>query len=223
MFFDTLFDNTDLFADAFRTTVSLAVVTGVLCLIGGTVLATLRVSPVPVLRAAGTVYVNIFRNTPLTLIFVFCFFGLPKIGITGLSPFQRAVIALTTYTSAFICEVLRSGINTVAAGQAEAARAVGMTFGQTLRLVVLPQAYRSAVPPLMSTLIAMVKNTTIAAGFSVAEAGRIRAVLAEPDPTTGISYPQLDVLLWVAVCFVIILLPLSLVQQRLEKRWKVTR
>src|SRR6476659_7656392 len=205
MFFDTLFDNTDLFVDAFRTTVSLAVVTGVLCLIGGTVLATLRVLPVPVLRAAGTVYVNIFRNTPLTLIFVFCFFGLPKIGLTGLSPFQRAVI------------------NTVAAGQAEAARAVGMTFGQTLRLVVLPQAYRSAVPPLMSTLIAMVKNTTIAAGFSVAEAGRIRAVLAEPDPTTGISYPQLDVLLWVAVCFVIILLPLSLVQQRLEKRWKVTR
>jgi glutamate transport system permease protein len=169
------------------------------------------------------VYVNIFRNTPLTLIFIFCFFGLPKIGVQGLSPFQRAAIAMTVYTSAFICEVLRSGINTVDAGQAEAARAVGMTFGQTLRLVVLPQAYRSAVPPLMSTLIAMVKNTTIAAGFSVAEAGRIRAVLTEPDPTTGITYDQLDILIWVAVCFVIILLPLSLLQQRLEKRWRVSR
>jgi glutamate transport system permease protein len=223
MFFDTLLDNTDLFVDAFKTTISLAVVVGVLCLVGGTVLAGMRVSPVPVLRAAGTVYVNILRNTPLTLIFVFCFFGLPKIGVTGLSPFQRAVIALSVYTAAFICEVLRSGINTVDAGQAEAARGVGMTFGQTLRLVVLPQAYRSAVPPLMSTIIAMVKNTTIAAGFSVAEAGRIRAVLTEPDPTTGITYEQLNILIWVAVCFVIIILPLSLLQQRLEKRWRVSR
>jgi glutamate transport system permease protein len=223
MFFDTLFDNSHLFGSAFRTTISLSLVAGVLCLVGGTVLTAMRVSPVPVLRAAGAVYVNIVRNTPLTLIFIFCFFGLPKIGVQGLSPFQRAAIAMTVYTSAFICEVLRSGINTVDAGQAEAARAVGMTFGQTLRLVVLPQAYRSAVPPLMSTLIAMVKNTTIAAGFSVAEAGRIRAVLTEPDPTTGITYDQLDILIWVAVCFVIILLPLSLLQQRLEKRWRVSR
>lgn len=223
MFIDTLLDNTELFVSAFKTTISLAVVVGVLCITGGTVLAGMRVSPVPVLRAAGAVYVNIFRNTPLTLIFVFCFFGLPKIGITGLSPFERAVIALSTYTSAFICEVLRSGINTVEPGQAEAARSVGMTFGQTLRLVVLPQAYRSAVPPLMSTLIAMVKNTTIAAGFSVAEAGRIRAVLSEPDPTTGVTYEQLDILIWVAVCFVIILLPLSLLQQRLERRWRLAR
>lgn len=223
MFFDTLFDNVDLFVSAFKTTISLAVVSGVLCLAGGTLLATMRVSPVPVLRAVGAVYVNLLRNTPLTLIFVFCFFGLPKIGIQGFSPFERAVIAMTVYTSAFICEVLRAGINTVDAGQAEAARAVGMTFGQTLRVVVLPQAYRAAVPPLMSTLIAMVKNTTIAAGFSVAEAGRIRAVLAEPDPTTGISYPQLDVLIWVAVCFVIVLLPLTLLQQRLERRWRVSR
>ncbi len=133
------------------------------------------------------------------------------------------MIALSLYTSAFICEVLRSGINTVDAGQAEAARAVGMTFGQTLRLIVLPQAYRSAIPPLMSTMIAMVKNTTIAAGFSVAEAGRIRAVLSEPDPTTGITYQQLSILMWVAVCFVVILLPLSLLQQRLERRWRVSR
>jgi glutamate transport system permease protein len=223
MFFDTLSDNADLFVSAFRTTISLAVVTAVLCIVGGTILAGMRVSPVPVLRAVGVVYVNIFRNTPLTLIFVFCFFGLPKIGVTGLSPFERAVIALSLYTAAFICEVLRSGINTVDPGQAEAARAVGMTFGQTLRLVVLPQAYRSAIPPLMSTMIAMAKNTTIAAGFSVAEAGRIRAVLSEPDPTTGITYAQLNILVWVAICFVLILLPLSLLQQRLERRWRLSR
>jgi glutamate transport system permease protein len=223
MFFDTLLDNRSLFVDAFRTTISLTIVSGVICVIAGTVLAAMRVSPVPILRAAGTGYVNVIRNTPLTLIFVFCFFGLPKIGIDTLSPYQRAVIAMSVYTSAFICEVVRSGINTVDAGQAEAARAVGMTFGQTLRLIVLPQAMRSAVPPLVSTLIAMAKNTTIAAGFSVAEAGRIRAVLTEPNPTTQITYEQLHILLWVALCFVVILLPLSLLQQALERRWRVAR
>lgn len=223
MFFDTLLDNRRLFVDAFRTTISLALVSGVICVVGGTLLAGMRVSPVPILRAAGTGYVNVIRNTPLTLIFVFCFFGLPKVGVDTLSPYQRAVIAMSVYTSAFICEVVRSGINTVDAGQAEAARAVGMTFGQTLRLIVLPQAMRSAVPPLISTLIAMAKNTTIAAGFSVAEAGRIRAVLTEPNPNTHITYDQLDVLLWVALCFVVVLLPLSLVQQALERRWRVTR
>ena len=223
MFFDTLLDNRRLFVDAFRTTISLTLVSGVICVVGGTFLAALRVSPVPILRAAGTAYVNVIRNTPLTLIFVFCFFGLPKVGIETLSPYQRAVIAMSVYTSAFICEVVRSGINTVDAGQAEAARAVGMTFGQTLRLIVLPQAVRSAVPPLVSTLIAMAKNTTIAAGFSVAEAGRIRAVLTEPNPTTHVTYEQLHILIWVALCFVVILLPLSLLQQALERRWKVAR
>jgi glutamate transport system permease protein len=223
MFLDTLLDNRRLFLDAFLTTISLTLVSGVICVVGGTLLAAMRVSPVPILRAAGTAYVNVIRNTPLTLIFVFCFFGLPKVGIETLTPYQRAVIAMSVYTSAFICEVVRSGINTVDAGQAEAARAVGMTFGQTLRLIVLPQAMRSAVPPLVSTLIAMAKNTTIAAGFSVAEAGRIRAVLTEPNPRTHVTYEQLHILIWVALCFVVILLPLSLLQQALERRWKVSR
>lgn len=223
MFLDTLLDNRRLFVDAFRTTISLTLVSGVICVVAGTILAAMRVSPVPILRAAAALYVNVLRNTPLTLIFVFCFFGLPKVGIDTLSPYERAVIAMSVYTAAFICEVVRSGINTVDAGQVEAARAVGMTFGQTLRLIVLPQAMRSAVPPLVSTLIAMAKNTTIAAGFSVAEAGRIRAVLTEPDPETHVTYEQLHILVWVALCFVVILLPLSLAQQALERRWKVAR
>ncbi|MEO5899317.1 MAG: amino acid ABC transporter permease, partial [Ilumatobacteraceae bacterium] len=212
-------DNADLFRDAFWMTIRLALLAGVLCLLFGTLLAVMRVSPVPVLRGVGTVYVNIVRNTPLTLVFVFVFFGFPKLGISA-APFKVAIIALTVYTSAFVCEAVRSGINTVATGQAEAARAMGMTFGQTLTTVILPQALRSVVPPLVSTIIAMTKNTTIAAGFSVAEAGRIRAVLTEPDPLTGVSYDQLYILIWVAACFVVILVPLSLLQQSLERRWR---
>jgi glutamate transport system permease protein len=222
VFFETLTDNGDLFRDAFLMTIKLSLAAGALCLLLGTLLAVMRVSPVPVLRGVGTVYVNVVRNTPLTLVFVFVFFGFPKLGIL-VSPFKVAVIALTVYTAAFVCESVRSGISTVAAGQAEAARAIGMSFGQMLVIVILPQALRAVVPPLINTMIAMIKNSTIAAGFSVAEAGRIRAVLTEPDPRTGITYDQLHVLLWVAICFVIILLPLSFLQQSLERRWRVSR
>ena len=222
MFLRTLTDNRDLFIEAFWTTIRLAAITAVLCLLAGTVLAAMRVSPVPALRAAATAYVNVVRNTPLTLLFIFTFFGFPKLNI-GVSPFTVAVIALTAYTSAFVAEVIRSGINTVDKGQAEAARAVGMTFTQTLGLVVLPQALRSVIPPLMSTIVAMTRNSTIAAGFSVAEAGRIRAVLTEPDPTTNITYDQLYILVWVAICFIVVQIPLLVTQARLERRWKLNR
>lgn len=222
MFLRTLTDNRDLFIDAFWTTIRLAAIVAVLCLVFGVALAAMRVSPVPALRAAGTAYVNVVRNTPLTLVFIFIFFGSPKLGV-GVSPFTVAVISLTAYTSAFVAEVVRSGINTVDRGQAEAARAVGMTFTQTLGMVILPQAVRSVIPPLMSTMVAMTRNTTIAAGFSVAEAGRIRAVLTEPDPTTGITYDQLYILIWVAICFIIVQLPLLYGQQRLEQRWRISR
>jgi glutamate transport system permease protein len=121
------------------------------------------------------------------------------------------------YTSAFICEVVRSGINTVPLGQAEAARALGLTFGQSLSEIILPQAVRSVVPPLVSTLIALLKNTTIAAGFSVAEAGRIRSVLSDDGEN------QLAGLLWVSLGFLILVMVLTVVQRTLEKRWSVAR
>lgn len=222
MFLDTLLDNRQLFIDAFWMTIKVSAISGVLCLFFGTLLGAMRVSPVPIMRAVGTTYVNVVRNTPLTLVFVFTFFGFPKLGFS-FSPFQIAIIALTVYTSAFVAEVIRSGINTVHQGQAEAARAIGMTFGQTLRIVILPQALRSVIPPLVSTIVAMVRNSTIAAGFSVAEAGRIRAYLTEPDPKTQITYDQLYILIWVAIFFIIIQLPLLASQQYMEKRWRLSR
>ena len=222
MFLKTLTENRQLFVDAFWMTIKLSALSAVLCLFFGTIIAAMRVSPVPILRAVGTTYVNLLRNTPLTLVFVFTFFGFPKLGF-GFSPFKIAVIALTAYTSAFVAEVIRSGINTVHQGQAEAARALGMTFGQTLRIVILPQAVRSVIPPLVSTIIAMVRNSTIAAGFSVAEAGRIRAYLTEPDPVTHVTYDQLYILLWVAIIFIIVQLPLLASQQYMEKRWRLSR
>lgn len=212
----TLLDNWDLFQRGFITTLQLLLISGVLSVALGTFLAALRVSPVPAMRTAGAGYVTLLRNTPLTLVFLMVVFGLPALGVT-ISFFARAVIALTVYTAAFVCEAVRSGINTVHVGQAEAARALGMQFGQTLRFVVLPQAVRSVLPPLFSVLIALAKNTTIAAGFSVLEAGAIRAYLSERGE------PIVDGLLWVAAGFLIIVIPMSLAQRRLEARWAVAR
>lgn len=215
-FFATLTDNWDLFLRSFWQTILLFVLSGLAALILGTIVAAFRVSPVPALRAFGTGYVNLLRNTPLTLVLFFTAFGFPYLEI-NFSYFWFAVIGLTVYTAAFVCEAVRSGFNTVPPGQAEAARAIGLTFGQTLNLIILPQALRAVVPPLASIIIALAKNTTIAAGFSVAEAGSIQANLSED------GYPRLYSILWVVVGFLIIVLPLAYAQRKAEQRWKVAR
>ena len=157
-----------MYLSSFLLILKLTGAAGVIALVFGVVLAAMRVSPVPVLRGFGTAWVNVFRNTPLTLIIFFCYFGLfVNLGVTysdddiDLNNFWLGVTGLAAYTAAFVCETVRSGINTVPAGQADAARALGMTFGQTLRLVVLPQATRSVVAPFGSILIALAKNATI--------------------------------------------------------------
>lgn len=171
---NTVLDNLDVYVEGFRTTVSLTLLAAVGALVLGTLIAAMRVSPVPPLRWAATTYVELVRNTPLTVVFFIVVFGLPQVDIgtnTTRVPFFRfAVIALTVYTAAFVAEAVRSGINSVPTGQAEASRSIGMSFAKTLRLVVLPQAFANIVPPLASVFIALLKNTSIAAVFGVAEA-----------------------------------------------------
>jgi len=161
-------DNLDVFYRGFRTTVSLTLLAAIGALVLGTLLAAMRVSPVPPLRWAAAGYVRLVRNTPLTVVFFLVVFGLPEVDIK-LPFFRFAVLALTIYTAAFVAEAVRSGINSVPAGQAEASRSIGMTFSQTLRLVVLPQAFANIVPPLASVFIALLKNTSIASAFFVFE------------------------------------------------------
>ncbi|MEQ4718337.1 amino acid ABC transporter permease [Nonomuraea sp. B19D2] len=169
----TLFDFSPLVQEfdkillGFWATIRLTLMSGLFALILGTVLVSMRVAPTPVLRWAGTFYVNVVRNTPLTLVLILCALGLSDTMQLTFSDqpstnyFWWAVAGLSAYTAAFVCEALRSGINTVSVGQAEAARAIGLTFVQSLRLIVLPQAFRSVIAPLGSILIALTKNTTI--------------------------------------------------------------
>ncbi|CAN5585186.1 amino acid ABC transporter permease [soil metagenome] len=210
-------DNAGLILEGFWTTVRLAALSGVLALAVGTVLAVLRVCPVPTLRWAGAGYVTVLRNTPLTLVFVFSTFGLPRLDIR-LSFFAFAVIALTAYTSAFVCEAVRSGINAVAPGEIEAARSIGLPFGQTLALVVLPQAFRAVIPPLSGLFIALTKNTSIAVAFSVAEATSILRRLQNADASA--TFP---LLLSTAAGYLVLSLGISFAFSRLERRVADTR
>ncbi|GAB2977107.1 amino acid ABC transporter permease [Streptomyces pseudoechinosporeus] len=173
---------------AFWVTVQLTVYSAIGSLIWGTLLAAMRVSPVPLMRGFGTAYVNVVRNIPLTVIIVFTSLGLfstlrIQLGAEEFTTinFRLAVLGLVAYTSAFVCEAVRSGINTVPVGQAEAARAIGLSFTQVLGLIVLPQAFRSVVGPLTNVLIALTKNTTVAAAIGVAEAAYLMKRMIENE------------------------------------------
>ena len=213
-----LADNFPLLRDAFLTTLSLAVISGICALVLGTILVAMRVSPVGPLRALATFYVEVFRNTPLTVVFFFLAFGIYEIDLQFPSRFITAVAALSSYTAAFVCEALRSGINAVPPGQAEAARALGLDFGQTLRTVVLPQAFRTVVPPLGNVWIALAKNTSIAAGFAVTD---LTAALQR------LSNANADQLLLVfaaiVVGYLVITLPSAALLRIIERRVAIIR
>ena len=187
-----LVENFDLYLSGFWRSLQICLYAMVGSLLVGTVMAGFRVSPVPPLRWAGTAWVTVLRNCPLTIVLFFIAFGLPELGINA-SYFWFGITALVLYTSAFVCEAIRSGINSVSAGQAEAARSLGMTFSQGLKLVVLPQALRTVVPPLGSVIIAMFKNSAILGAFGVG--GDLFSVGARLTSAQG--YAVLPVLLGV--------------------------
>jgi len=216
---DDVTGNFDLVLSAFWLTIQLAVISGLASLVLGTLLAAMRVGPVAVLRRTAGVYVNVVRNTPLLIIFIFVFIAIPNIGYLTQTPFLlKGVIALTFYTSAFVCEALRSGINAVPLGQAEAARAIGLTFGQNMTNVVLPQAFRAVVPPMASVLIALTKNTSVAAAFGLLEAtARMRGF------TNNNADDRLLIFAVFALGYIIVVEAISLSAIGLERRWKAAR
>ncbi|AGT92394.1 amino acid ABC transporter permease [Rhodococcus erythropolis] len=218
----------DQILEAFWTTIQLTFFSAIGAVIIGVLIAAMRVSPVPVARFLGTAYVTVFRNTPLTLILLFCLFGLSQtLGVNlakSDSPtfltdnnFRLAVLGLSVYTAAFVCESLRSGINTVPVGQAEAGRSLGLSFAQNLRLIVLPQAFRAVTAPLGSVLIALTKNSTIAAVIGVSEASALMKKMIENEAAIFVVGGIF------AVGFVILTLPMGLIFGKLSKRFEVSR
>ena len=213
---------------AFWMTIQLTFFSAFGSLIIGTILVIMRVSPIAVLRRLGAFYVNVVRNTPLTLILVFlsvAVFGVlgyalatrGEPGFIATNAFRWAVIGLSIYHAAFVCEALRSGVNTVPLGQAEAARAIGLTFAQSLKEVILPQAFRGAIAPLGSVLIALTKNTTVAAIIGVSESAALMRRIMENE--TG----SVTVFLIFALGFVILTLPIGVGFTSMSRRLAVKR
>jgi glutamate transport system permease protein len=229
---NVLVDKFGVFAGGFWLTFQLCVLAAIGALILGTVVAIMRISPAPPLRWLGTAYVTVFRNTPLTVVFFFSAFGLPTLGshaaflkIPGLDlifkrlaidlPYFRfAIIALTLYTAAFVCEALRSGVNAVPATQAEAGRSIGLTFSQNLRFVLLPQAWKSAIVPLGSVIIAMIKNSALAGFFGLA--GDLSQ--SGTDLVTAQGQPVIPVFVGISLGFLLLTMPLGLFLDRVERR-----
>ncbi|MET9213953.1 MULTISPECIES: amino acid ABC transporter permease [unclassified Nocardia] len=210
--------------DAFWVTIKLTFFSAIGALVLGTLVAGMRVSPIPVARWVGSVYVSIFRNTPLTLIIVFCSLGLYttlgwKLAGDSLADnnYRWAIVGLSVYTAAFVCESLRAGINTVPLGQSEAGRSLGFGFAQNLRLVVLPQAFRAVIAPLGSVLIALTKNSTIASVIGVGEAAFLMSEMNENEAAL------LAIGAIFALGFVILTLPTGLFFGWLAKRFEVAR
>lgn len=214
---DVVLDNRDLFFSGMRTTVSLTVLSYAAALVIGTVVAGFRVSPVPPLRFVGAFYVGTVRNTPLAVLMILFFSGFPDAGIIVDSRYISAIIVLSAYTGAFIAETVRAGVNAVARGQGEAARALGLTFPQVLLIVVLPQAVRTVVAPLGSIFIALIKNSALAALISVAElAGNTEQLIT----TTAQPIP---IFIGTAIAYLALTIPSGFVVARLERRLAIKR
>jgi len=208
---------------AVLTTIELSLLGALGAFVLGTFVAVLRVSPVPVLRGLGTLYVNTFRNTPLTLLMVASVLGLSFILGLQISPdfarnaFWWAVIMIAVYHAAFVCEAIRSGINTVPVGQAEAARSIGLNFGQSLGQVILPQALRGSVAPLGSVFIALCKNSTVAAVIGVTDSAGLLQKITENEGS------NLLVFFFFAMVFVVLTLPVGLWTTSLSRKLAVKR
>ncbi|WP_235531185.1 MULTISPECIES: amino acid ABC transporter permease [unclassified Nocardioides] len=223
-----MLDNLDQFFKAFGYTLFLFLVCAVASMALGALLVAMRVGPIGVLRKVAAVYVSLVRNTPLVLIFIFFHFAAPIIGINFkwvqiyvgsfdfTSAFATAFIALSLYTSCFVCEALRSGVNAVSIGQAEAARAIGLPFSGVMTQVVLPQALRASVPPLASALIAMLKNTSVAGIFFLAEATATMRGLSN-----DFSSQRLGIFLCFAIGYIVLVEIVSMISLSFERRWRI--
>ena len=214
---EAVLSSLDSYWEGFSVTLELLAIGGLGALLLGVVVAFLRISPIASLRWLATGYTELMRNTPLTLVFFFLAIVLPALQL-GIDFKAAAYLALALYTSAFVAEAVRSGINGVPVGQAEAARSVGLTFGQTVSSVIMPQAVRMVIPPLINVFIALTKNTSVAGGFYVVELFAVSKTLTNQHGNAVIP-----ILIGVALCYLVITIPLGRMADWIERKVAVQR
>ncbi|XZA54278.1 amino acid ABC transporter permease [Bacillus amyloliquefaciens] len=211
MNFSILTEYFDMYMDGFLHTLlaSFIALAGSFAL--GVLIAVMRITAFKPLQWIGTAYVEFIRNIPLLLITFVFYFGLPNAGLR-LDGFQAGTIALTIYTSAFIAEAIRAGIQTVSKGQMEAARSSGFTYSQAMRYVILPQAVKIVIPPLGNQFLNLVKNSSIlgvVAGLDL---------MYQADLVSSSTLVVFDVYIFVALFYLIVTIPLSIGVHYLERR-----
>ena len=183
-------------------------------LIIGTAFALMEISTHRWVSVIGNIYVEVVRNIPL-LVITMAFYVIVPQYIAQIDGFTAGTIGLTIYTSAFIAETVRAGIQSVAVGQMEGARSVGMTYSQAMIQIIFPQAFKIVIPPLGNQFINLVKNSSIlafVAGFDLMYQGKIIA---------NATFNTFDTYLAVGVLYLILTMPLSYFMRYLEKKWAV--
>lgn len=185
---------------SFTTGIMLALITAIM-----------RLSSYKFLTIPARVYVSAIRGTPMLVQLFIVFYGLGQLGFT-INPFPSAIIAFSLNVGAYASEVIRASILSIPKGQWEAAQTVGMSYGQSLRRIILPQAARVSIPPLSNTFISLVKDTSLASLILVTELFRKSQEIAARTYDFMLLYVEAALLYWV-ICFI-----LSLVQDRIEQR-----
>ncbi|MFT8878694.1 MAG: amino acid ABC transporter permease [Oenococcus sp.] len=207
-----LTSNFGAFLTAFGYTVLSSIIALIASLILGTLFAILQIVPSRIARGIARIYVEVFRNIPLLIIVMF--FYLVGTRVIALDGFTAGTIGLSLYTSAFISETVRAGINAVDIGQTEGARANGLSFSQTLRIIVLPQAYKIAIPSLGNQFINLVKNSSILAFVAGGD------LMYTANNVAAATFDSFNSYIIVGIFYLIITLPLSYYMKYLEAKTK---
>ncbi|MFX3633988.1 MAG: amino acid ABC transporter permease [Candidatus Pristimantibacillus sp.] len=196
----------------FLVTIEVSALSILLAFVLGTLMGITRYARVPVLSSIIALYVGLIRNIPLLLVFFFIFFALPEIGLK-LDVFAASVVGLTVYASAMLCEIVRSGLNSINKGQIEAARASGLTYVQTVWHIVLPQALKRMIPPIVSECTSILKGSSLAIVITLPEMMRSAQIIYNYNVKFVIP-----ILLLVAMLYFAVNYTLSLLARKLEKR-----
>lgn len=209
-------DNLSYMMEGLLLTLEIGVWSIVLSFIFAIIIAVLRYANIPVLSQLLMLWVEVIRNLPLLLIIFFTFFAIPEVTGINLSEKQAAILALTVFESAMISEIIRGGLNSLPKGQTEAARSSGLSYVQTLRFILVPQALRRMIPPIVSQFISLLKDTSLAIIIALEELMRTAQIVYAQD--MNFVFP---VLIFVAMVYFVINYSLSLVANRLERKYSV--
>jgi His/Glu/Gln/Arg/opine family amino acid ABC transporter permease subunit len=216
--FDVLTEHWSEFSSGFWVTVRLVVISFGIAMVVGTLVAALRIAPVKWLQRVGGVYVEVFRNIPLLVLLFISFAGLRRGGV-DVSAWVAGTASLGLYTAAYVAEALRSGVFSVGKGQIEASLSLGFGYPETLRRIVLPQAFRTVISPLGSLTIAMIKNSAII-GVSLLA---LPDLLKQARIVQARTFQTDETFFWAAVGYLLLTGTVTLAIRGLERRYAIRR